>query len=346
MSSPAVAVVILNFNGRSFLEKFLPQVIQNSPGHQIYLADNASTDDSVKFTTEHFPDVNIISNTGNYGYARGYNEALKSVKADYYILLNSDVEVTANWIEPVISLMEKDKTIAAAQPKLLDYNQQHLFEYAGAAGGFIDKYGYPFCRGRVFSNIETDKQQFNDAREVFWATGACLFVRSNAYWSVGGLDNDYFAHMEEIDLCWRLKNTGHKVYVQPESVVYHVGGGTLNKISSRKTFLNFRNNLMTLAKNHPPKFLAFKILWRLKLDGIAGVRFLLTGNASHCWAVIQAHFAFYRRLPSTFRKRKEIRRNENFQYNRSQMYTGNIVLEFFLRGKKTFSDLQKGFFSE
>lgn len=346
MKLPEVAVVVLNYNGRSFLEKFLPGVIANSKGHVVYLADNASTDESVKFTSQHFPSVKIIVNGGNYGYAQGYNEALKKIKADYFVLLNSDVEVTSGWIEPIISRMESDRKIAACQPKLLDFNNRNLFEYAGASGGYIDKFAYPFCRGRVFTTIETDQKQFDDAREIFWATGACLFVRADSYWMVNGLDNDYFAHMEEIDLCWRLKNIGFKIWVEPSSVVYHVGGGTLNKVSSRKTFLNFRNNLITLTKNHPPERLLLKLFGRLILDGIAGLRFLAGGSFAHFFAVIRAHFSYYGCLRDTIRKRKNMMLLPGFRFNTAGMYKGNIVNEYFLKGKKTFSKLSRGFFSE
>jgi len=338
------AVVILNYNGRSFLEKFLPPVIQHSSPHAIYVADNGSTDDSVAYVQQHFPQVTVIENKGNYGYAKGYNLALKKVNADYFVLLNSDVEVTPNWIEPVIALMENDRNIAACQPKLLDHKKRHLFEYAGASGGFIDRFGYPFCRGRVFNTLEEDKGQFNDAREVFWATGACMFVRAKAYWQAGGLDDDYFAHMEEIDLCWRLKNFGHSIYVQPQSVIYHVGGGTLSKISARKTFLNFRNNLATLVKNHPKKNLFPKILYRLILDGVAGIKFLAEGQPAHFFSVIKAHFAFYGWLPALLKKRRHLQQQPEFKYSFSHIYKGNIAVDYFLKKNRTFKSLNKGFF--
>lgn len=346
MSAPIVAVVILNYNGKYFLEKFLPAVILNSAPHKIYVADNGSTDDSVAYLKSKFPLVEVICNNANFGYAQGYNLALKKITADFYILLNSDIEVTTNWIEPVISLMRTDDSIAACQPKLLDYNNKHLFEYAGASGGFIDKFCYPFCRGRIFNSLEEDNDQFNNPYEIFWATGASLFVKAEAYWKVGGLDGDYFAHMEEIDLCWRLKNIGYKIYVEPQSVIYHIGGGTLNKFSSKKTYLNFRNNLITLTKNHSPKNLLYKILFRLILDGIAASRFLFAGTPKHFFAVIHAHFGYYKRLPATLRKRKQMKLLNGFHFNSSKMYKGNIVLEYFLKGKKKFSDLQSGFFSE
>lgn len=343
MSQSRVAVVILNFNGKKFLEQFLPSVTKYSAGHSVIVADNNSADDSISFLKDKFPSVKIIQNTINSGFAQGYNEALRQVEAEYYVLLNSDVEVTENWIENVISLMDSNTSIAACQPKILDFNNQNKFEYAGASGGFIDKYGYPFCRGRVFNNLEEDKGQYDTAIEVFWATGACMFVRAKAFWEVGGFDGDYFAHMEEIDLCWRLKNIGHAIYVQPKSKVYHVGGGTLNKLSSRKTFLNFRNNLTTLTKNHSTKFLFLKIIFRMKLDGIAAFKFLLDGQPKHFFAVIRAHFAFYGWLPKTLSKRKKAKQHPNFKFSMSKAYNGNVVLEHFIRKKKCYNELDKGY---
>ncbi len=345
MSKSRVAVVILNFNGKQFLEQFLPSVTKFSANHKIIVADNNSTDDSVNFLKSNYTSVQIVQNTSNTGFAQGYNDALKNIDAEYYVLLNSDVEVTQNWIEDVVSLMDSNPSIAACQPKILDFNNRNKFEYAGAAGGFIDKYGYPFCRGRVFNSLEEDTKQFNDSAEVFWATGACMFVRSKAFWEVGGFDGDYFAHMEEIDLCWRLKNIGYKIFVEPKSVVYHVGGGTLNKLSSRKTFLNFRNNLTTLTKNHPPRFLFFKIIFRMNLDGIAAFKFLLDGQPKHFLAVLRAHFAYYGWLPKTLAKRKKAKLHTSFKFTLSKAYDGNIVLEHFIRKKKTFSELDKGYFN-
>jgi GT2 family glycosyltransferase len=343
MSQNKTAVVILNFNGKKFLEQFLPSVTKYSIGHTIVIADNNSSDDSISFLKSNYPSVQIIQNASNSGFAQGYNEALKHVNAEYYVLLNSDVEVTENWIENCISLMDADVSIAACQPKILDFNNRTKFEYAGASGGFIDKYGYPFCRGRVFNSLEEDKGQYDTAIEVFWATGACMFVRAKAFWEVDGFDGDYFAHMEEIDLCWRLKNIGHKIYVQPKSKVYHVGGGTLNKLSSRKTFLNFRNNLTTLAKNHSSRFLFWKIIFRMKLDGIAAFKFLLDGQPKHFFAVIRAHFAFYSWLPKTLNKRKKAKQHPGFKFTMSKAYDGNVVLEHFIRKKKCYSELGKGY---
>ncbi|WP_462220674.1 glycosyltransferase family 2 protein, partial [Ferruginibacter sp.] len=247
MQSPSVAIVILNWNGRKFLEQFLPSVIASVyDNKKIIVADNASTDDSVIFLQQQYPQIEILQNSSNEGFAKGYNTALKQVQSDYYILLNSDVEVTPGWITPVIDLMESDTTIAACQPKLLAYNYKNQFEYAGACGGWIDKFGYPFSRGRVFDICEDDKGQYNNAAQCFWASGAALFVKASVYHELGGLDEYFFAHQEEIDFCWRLQLAGYKVYVQPASEVYHVGGGTLAKGSSKKTYLNFRNNLIML----------------------------------------------------------------------------------------------------
>jgi GT2 family glycosyltransferase len=339
MLSSKVAVVILNWNGKSFLEKFLPIVIKYSSSAQIIVADNHSSDDSVSFLKQHFPEVRIIINPSNDGFSTGYNLALKQVEAEYYVLLNSDVEVTEKWIEPIMDLMDSNKQIAACQPKILDYNHKTTFEYAGAAGGFMDKYGYPFCRGRIFNSLEEDKGQYNNSTEVFWATGACMFVRAEAFWKVGGFDDDYFAHMEEIDVCWRMKNIGYQIYVEPKSLVYHVGGGTLNKLSPRKTYLNFRNNLTTLTKNASPRFLFFKILFRMILDGVAAFKFLFEGHGSHFIAVIKAHFSFYAHLPSTLKKRDELRLIGEFKDATTGVYAENIVFAHFVKGVKNYSEL-------
>jgi GT2 family glycosyltransferase len=339
-----VAVVILNYNGKAFLEKFLSNVIAFSAPHEVIVADNASTDDSLLYLKQNFPHVKVLANSNNDGYAKGYNVALKQINADYFILLNNDVEVTPNWIEPLLTLMKQNDKIAVCQPKLIDQKNKTLFEYAGGSGGFIDKYGYPFCRGRVFNDIETDNGQYNDVIPVFWASGACMMVKADVYWKAGGLDDDYFAHMEEIDLCWRIKNMGYDVFVQPQSKVYHVGGGTLQKISARKTYLNFRNNLITLVKDHPSKGLFLKFVYRLILDGIAGTKFFLSLQPSHCFAVVRAHFAFYFSIGTTLRKRKELKTLPNYTNTFSPVYDRNIVYDHFVKGVKKFSDL-KGKFS-
>ncbi len=329
------AVVILNYNGSKFLKEFLPGVIEKSAhAAEIVVADNCSTDDSVSLVKRHFPQVTLIEMDKNRGYAGGYNKALRQVEAEYYILLNSDIEVTDGWIEKVIRLMDSDKNIAACQPKIKDYYRKEFFEYAGAAGGYIDRLGYPFCRGRIFMALEKDTGQYDDVKETFWASGACLFVRAEVFHKLGGFDEDFFAHMEEIDFCWRAKNSGYKIMVQPASVVYHIGGGTLPKKSARKTYLNFRNNFSLLYKNLPDDKLLMTFTARLFLDGIAGLKFLLEGHPADFWSVIKAHFYFYRNLGSLSEKRKKIKQREP-----DNMYRGNIVLEHYLLRKKTFAQL-------
>ncbi len=331
-----VAVVILNYNGKKFLEEFLPNVIANTNAEmaEIVVADNASTDGSVAFMQERFSSIRLIVNDFNGGFATGYNLALKQIEAEYFVLLNSDIEVTPQWIEPVVKLMDSDPNIAACQPKILSYYDKEKFEYAGASGGFIDKYGYPFCRGRVFQHLEEDHGQYDDACEVFWATGACMFVRADLYLQHGGLDDSFFAHMEEIDFCWRMKNLGHKVYCCPQSKVYHIGGGTLPKSSARKTYLNFRNNLSLLYKNLPSNRVFWTIAYRIVLDWVAALKFLCGGGLKDYWAVIRAHFAFYRRIPSLRKVRKGLPKQLV-----GQVYQRNIVFENFLRGKKLYSEL-------
>jgi GT2 family glycosyltransferase len=346
MSHPPVsenkktAVVILNWNGKDFLSRFLPGIVQHSGSAEIVVADNASSDDSVAFVRSHFPGVTIVQNEVNGGFAKGYNDALEKVSADYYVLLNSDVEVTPNWLDPLIALIGSDDRIAACQPKILDYKNKTRFEYAGAAGGFIDKFGYPFCRGRMFNSYEEDLGQYDDTREIFWATGACIVVRSDAFHRQNGLDEDFFAHMEEIDLCWRFKNEGYKVMYCSESTVYHVGGGTLSKLSPRKTYLNFRNNLILLCKNHAPGFFLLKLGMRMNLDGIAGIKFLLSGDVRHFFAVIRAHLSFYRTLPRTFKKRRSLRKKIK-TFSSSAIYRKCIVFDYYLRGKRKFSELDE-----
>ncbi len=284
-----VAVVILNYNGRGFLEKFLPKVVSCSQEASIWVIDNASTDSSLKFLSDSYPGLRVVALTSNLGYAGGYQEGLRSIGAEYYVLLNSDVEVTNGWLEPMLQLLENDPFIAACQPKMLSHHLRDSFEYAGAAGGFIDMLGYPFCRGRVFDNIEIDNGQYNDTREIFWATGACLFVRSSAYQKVGGLDHRFFAHMEEIDLCWRFKMEGFKVYYQGLSVVYHVGGGTLDSGNPFKTYLNFRNSILMLIKNDSRQSLYWKVPLRFVIDFLILLRLVLAGNFRGASAISKAH---------------------------------------------------------
>lgn len=345
MHSSTVAVVILNYNGEKLLGKFLPSVINYSANATIYVADNASNDDSLSYLKENYPDIKLIELKENYGFAKGYNVALKQIDADYFILLNSDVEVTPNWIEPIISLMEGDLTVAAAQPKILSYNAKNEFEYAGACGGFIDKYGYPFCRGRIFNSLEKDMGQYNDAIEIFWATGACMFIKTSLFHTLKGFDDFYFAHMEEIDLCWRINNTGYKILVVPQSTVYHVGGGTLDKLSPRKTFLNFRNSLISLTKNNTKGFLFFKILTRLTLDGVAGIKFMVEGNALHSWAIVKAHFSFYFNLKNVLQQRRDIKKVKEYKPCNNRIYQRSIVFDYYLSKKKRFSDLKRNLFN-
>jgi len=325
-----VAIVILNYNGQRFLEKFLPSVIQNADACEIIVADNASTDNSVPFMTQVYPEIRLIQLLHNSGFAGGYNEALKQIKATYYILLNSDIEVTPNWIAPVISLLDANPNIAACQPKIRDYHKPSHFEYAGAAGGYIDWLGYPFCRGRIFDTCEPDTGQYDDAREVFWATGACMFVRADVFHKLGGFDAQFFAHMEEIDLCWRMKNAGYDIYYSPSSTVYHVGGGTLHKSNPRKTFLNYRNGLAMMYKNLPDNQLFSTIFMRLVLDGVSSIKFLLAGSFKDIWAILKAHFAFYAMIPRLERKSPKLLKD---------IYPKSIVLAYFLKKKKTFREL-------
>jgi len=332
---PKAAVVILNWNGRKFLEKFLPLVIKFSiDDADIIVADNASTDSSIEFLERNFPSVRIIKNSENGGFAKGYNDALSQIDADYYILLNSDIEVTENWIPPVLEMMEKDEFIAAGQPKIRSFHNPELFEYAGAAGGFIDKFGYPFCRGRIFQSIEEDIGQYDNNTEIFWATGACMFVKSELFHQFGGLDNDFFAHMEEIDFCWRVKNEGYKIISCSESTVYHIGGGTLPKLSAFKTYLNIRNNIIMLYKNLPSGKLFSVLMVRFFLDMVASVKFLVDGGWKDFFAVFRAYLSFYRRLSKHRSKRAKIN-----QQKVSQVYGGNIAALHYLKRIKKFSEL-------
>jgi len=328
-----VAVVILNWNGRLLLEKFLPSVIKFSEDAQVYIADNASTDDSVEFVRKNFPTVKIILNQVNGGYAKGYNDALKNLSEDIFVLLNSDVEVTSNWITPIISEFRKDNSIAAAQPKILDYKQKTHFEYAGAAGGFIDKYGFPYCRGRIFESLEEDLGQYDNVQPVFWASGACLFIRATDFKLVGGFDEDYFAHQEEIDLCWRLHSANKKVIAVGTSKVYHVGGATLGSADPKKTFLNFRNSLFNLIKNVSGPRIYLTIFIRLCIDGVAGINFLFKGKAKHTLAIIKSHFHFYASLPVFLKKRKV------YASNKKYFSLNSIVFKHFIGKKNNYNEL-------
>ena len=331
-----IAVVILNWNGQQWLEKFLPIVIEKSSMANIYIADNASTDNSVNFIGDNFPSVKIIQNQLNEGYAKGYNDALKDLKEKYFVLLNSDIEVTDNWIKPIINLMEENPNISACQPKILDYNNKDSFEYAGASGGYIDNLGYPFTRGRIFDSIESDNNQYDDVKEIFWASGACFFVRADHFNEVNGFDNDFFAHQEEIDLCWRLKIKGYQIMVHPHSVVYHVGGGTLDDSSPFKTYLNFRNNLFMLTKNLNFFSLLITLYFRLPLDGIAAVTLLKKKNGFlHLLAVLRAHLVFYVSIPRLLFKRQI----NTAKTNLVGKMGFSILVKYYLEGKTKFSEL-------
>lgn len=328
-----VAVVILNWNGRSLLETYLPSVVSFSSEANVYLADNASTDDSVDFVRTNFPSVRIIQNKTNGGYAKGYNDALEGLEEDLFVLLNSDVEVTPNWLDPMISAFQQSEKLAAAQPKILDATHRDRFEYAGAAGGFIDKYGYPYCRGRIFNSIEQDTGQYDDSIKIFWASGACLFVRRDAFEASGGFDEIFFAHQEEIDLCWRLQSAGGEVRYIGTSKVFHLGGGTLNAMQPRKTFLNFRNTLLSLLKNVKGGGVYGIIFIRLLLDGLAALRFLFRGELSHIVAIVKAHFSFYALAGKCLKHRKK-------HASRLKYYKINsVVWKHFVSKKRTFNQL-------
>lgn len=332
-----LAIVILNWNGRSFLADFLPKVIAYSQPHRIILADNASTDDSVAFVKEQFPSVEIILNESNGGFAKGYNDALKKVDATFYLLLNSDIEVTENWTVPLLKAME-DPTVAGVQPKVLAYHRKEYFEHAGATGGFIDRLHYPFCRGRIFDSVEKDKHQYDYPTPIFWATGASLLIRSEVYWKAGGLDERFFAHMEEIDLCWKAQHLGYHFLAIPESVIYHVGGGTLNYNNPRKTFLNFRNSLLMIHTNYDG-WLFPTILRRLLLDGLVGVQFTLSLKFKHLWAIIKAHFSYYGMFSSSQAARKQWKAQR--KPARIGVYNGSIIWAYLAQRVKVFSDLNQ-----
>lgn len=338
----SVAVVILNWNGRDMLAKYLPSVVEFSslPGVEIVVADNGSTDDSLDYLSEKFPMVRQIILPENYGFAEGYNRALRQIDADYFVLLNSDVEVTANWLSPLYNYLEAHEEVVACQPKIRSVVNPEYFEHAGAAGGFLDKYAYPFCRGRIFSEVEKDEGQYDTVKEVFWATGACLFIRAKDYFDAGGLDGTFFAHMEEIDLCWRLRSRGKQIICHPESVVYHYGGGTLNVDSPRKTFLNFRNNLLMIYKNQSEKTL-FKILFvRFFLDLLAAMMFLVKMDWENFKSVLKAIVEFYC-IKAKYKAKREENLSLQVEYNVVERWNGSIVWAFYAKKVKKFSDLIK-----
>ena len=333
-----VAIVILNWNGANYLRRFLPGVLTHADGARVIVADNASTDDSVELLAREFPGVELLLLDRNFGFCEGYNQALAQVDSDYYVLLNSDVEVTLGWLRPLRGLLEASPRIAAVQPKILAHADPTLFEYAGGGGGYLDRLAYPFCRGRLFDTLEKDRGQYDDPRPVAWASGACLLVRRAAWQALGGLEPAFFAHMEEIDFCWRLQNAGHEVWYHGGSAVQHVGGGTLPKSSPRKTYLNFRNGLALLYKNAAPGQLVGPLFLRLVLDGVAGVRFLLGGEVRNCLAVIRAHFSFYGRLGYWRQQRAKARPHLRVS-ERAGVYNGSLVWAYFGRGKRRFSEL-------
>jgi GT2 family glycosyltransferase len=327
-----IAVVILNWNGVQLLEQFLPSIVKYSPEATVYVADNASTDESIAFVKNYYPTIKIVQNKTNQGFAGGYNESLQHVDAEIFALVNSDIEVTENWLKPILQTFESEPETAIIQPKILDYKRKDYFEYAGAGGGFIDQFGYPFCRGRIFETLEKDKGQYNDKKEIFWASGACFFIRSAVYKELKGFDEDFFAHQEEIDLCWRATNKGYKIKYNSESTVYHVGGATLQQANPQKTFLNFRNSLLMLTKNLPQDTLFQVLIIRMLLDGIAGIKFMIEGQFIHCWAVIRAHFSFYRLFLRNYKKREK---------NQIELYfkTKSIVYQYYVKNGTVFVDV-------
>ncbi len=337
-----IAIVILNWNGEKLLSRFLPSVITNSfqEGVEIIVADNGSDDQSIRLLREQFPEVRVLDLTFNFGFARGYNEALRQIPADYYILLNSDVEVTPGWIGPMIQLMKSDPSVAAVQPKILSWQKKDTFEYAGAAGGFIDKLGFPFCRGRILNILEKDEGQYNAITPVFWASGACMAVKASVFHQAGGFDPDFWAHMEEIDLCWRMKNLGYSVMYTPFSSVYHLGGGSLSYDSPRKLYLNFRNSLFLLYKNLPERKL-FKVMTvRMCLDGIAALKFLTEGHFRGFQSVWKAHRSYYKMRPVLKTKRKQLAEQATPQWH-DEILCKSIIWEFYIRRKRKFREIQK-----
>ncbi len=340
-----IAVVILNWNGAKYLKRFLPSVIGNSPDADVIVVDNHSTDDSIDLLHTHFTDVQTIVLEKNYGFAEGYNKGLQNLDYEYFVLLNSDVEVPKNWLSPQISFLDSDPKLVACAPLILSHAEQDCFEYAGAAGGYLDKDGFAFCAGRIFYAFEKNTGQYNTNREVFWASGAALTIKSSAWKEVSGFDGTFFAHMEEIDLCWRLKNRGYKIGVCGEAKVYHIGGGTLDRQSSFKTYLNFRNNLFLLLKNHRSSALLPFIFRRMILDGIAGIRFLTEGNLPYFFAVLKAHFHFYSKFFYYIKLRKAEKKFWKTP-NLCGQYRGSILVSFFLKHKHNFQQLDSKLFSE
>ena len=338
----STAIVILNWNGEKYLQQFLPVLIEHTtlPGVEIIVSDNASTDSSLSLLKDKFPTIRTIVFDKNYGFAGGYNKALALLEADYFVLLNSDVEVTPGWLNPLLEYMDMHEKVAACQPKILSYANRSTFEHAGAAGGYIDRFGFPFCRGRVLGLAEEDKGQYDSITDIFWATGACLLIRSNLYRKVGGLDDEFFAHMEEIDLCWRLKSRGYRIVCIPDSSVFHVGGGALDYESPHKTYLNFRNNLLMLYKNLPARLLEKTMRWRTVFDYAAAVQLFITGKPKNALSVFRARRDFKNMQPAFEEKRKQ-----NILYatsdNKQNILQKSIVLEYYLKGKKTYQKIME-----
>lgn len=330
-----VAIVILNYNGKALLEQFLPSVLEHSQQATVYLADNASTDGSVAFVKEHFSKVNLIINTQNGGYAKGYNDALANLKEDVFVLLNNDVEVTQGWLSPILEAFKATKNVVAIQPKILDYKNKDYFEYAGAAGGYIDALGYPYCRGRIFNTLEKDTEQFNDSRQIFWASGACIAVKKEAFIKAGGFDEDLFAHQEEIDLCWRMQQQAGIIQYIGSSTVYHLGGGTLGVENPKKTFYNFRNSLLVMLKNNNRSAVWLILFVRMLLDALAAWQFLLSGKPSHFIAIFKAHLSFYSLVPRFIKKR--YKHTQKIAYYQIK----SIVWMYFIRKKTTFIALNQ-----
>ncbi len=337
-----LSVVLLNWNGKNFLEKFLPTLIKYTQGDnfEIVVADNNSTDESVSFVESCYPEVRIVQLDQNYGYAGGYNKALEQLDSEYFVLINSDVEVSEGWFEPVLKVMEEQPDVAVAMPKILSYHHRDCFEYAGACGGFIDRFGFPFCRGRILYNIEKDTGQYDTPLEIFWASGACMFIRSSVFFEAEMLDNDFFAHMEEIDLCWRVKRLGYKIFVIPQSVVYHVGGGTLPNNNPRKLYLNYRNSLYLLQKNLPKRRFIPVLGMRMVLDGASAMIYLSKFSFGYFWAVVRAHTRFYLNIIKNHRKRVDFLQKEKVR-KVGQIYPRSMVYSFLILRKKVFNSYLK-----
>lgn len=336
-----LAIVILNWNGKKWLKKFLPSVIKHAETARVIVADNCSTDDSIEYLKTYHPEVEIVQNDMNGGFAKGYNEALSQITATYYLLLNSDIEVSEGWLLPLYEMIQQEG-VAACQPKIKSYSDRESFEHAGACGGYIDYNYFPFCRGRILNEVEKDHGQYDSISEVFWASGAALMIRSSLFHKLGGFDEEFFAHMEEIDLCWRLKKRGYKIMVNPESTVYHVGGGTLAYNSPKKVYLNFRNNLLMLIKNHDG-LLFPKLFYRMSIDGIAAIMFLLKGELKSFGAVFKAHMYIYGHFRSNYKKRKEIR-EQSYDQRSVGRFRGNLIWNFYVKGNKKFSALNQRLF--